>query len=288
MRCAMDPISATTTVITLATFLTDLLSLGQSIRRSFEKVKANRRLILTLTEDILCTLAKLHELTVGRENDFLVPHLVRALEDLKADMLHAFSLTDRLAAAGRKHDLRRFGVRFRIWLRRHDIELAIKSVNEHVHKCFLEFTAFSVARTEYTALRIEHAITAQKVENSMDLRRIEGVMAKLAQETQFGNEVIQRAAGTISSVAAHQSFPSLLSDELALTSTHLGKRGHGTATASSELNGARGHILTLREKPKIMELVAISIQTMLLILGWMIVGIFSPLLRKFGEVSTAK
>ncbi|KAF7376728.1 hypothetical protein MSAN_00090000 [Mycena sanguinolenta] len=284
----MDPISATTTVITLATFLTDLLSLGQSIRRSFEKVKANRRLILALTEDIICTLAKLHEFTVGKETDFLAPHLVCALKDLKADMLHALSLSDRLAGGCRKHGLRGFGARFKTWLKRHDIELAIKSVKEHVQKCFLQFTAFSVARTECTALRIEHAITVQTVETSMDLRRIEGMMTKLVHETQFGNEIIQRAVGTTSSPSGSQShiLPSLC-DAPAQISTHLDNRGRATVTVSSELDGARapGKILIFREKPKIMQVLVILIQTMLFILSRMI---SLPFVRKSGEVSVVK
>ncbi|KAF7367514.1 Tetratricopeptide repeat family [Mycena sanguinolenta] len=289
MRCAMDPISVTTTVITLATFVKDLLSLGQSIRRSFEKVKTNRKLVLALTEDIICTLGRLHELTAGNESDFLAPHLVRALEDLKADILHARFLTDRLAAAGRKQGLRGFGVRFRTWLKRHDIESAIKSVKEHVDKCFLQFTAFSVSRTECTAFRIEHAITVQKVENSMDLRRIESMMTKLVHETQFGNEIMQQAASTISSLATNKSFfLSSLCETLVQISTYLGNRGYATVTTvttSSELNGTCGQILALGEKLKNMEFLTTSIQTTLLIFWWMVVGIFSPFRRKVGEVS---
>jgi hypothetical protein len=33
-----DPITVTTTIITLATFITDLIDLGQNIKRSIEKV----------------------------------------------------------------------------------------------------------------------------------------------------------------------------------------------------------------------------------------------------------
>ncbi|KAJ7354465.1 hypothetical protein DFH08DRAFT_955859 [Mycena albidolilacea] len=80
----MDPISATTTVIALATFIKDLLDLAQSIRRSIEKVKANRKLVLALMDDIAYTLARLYELTDGREDDFLAPHLFHALGELKA------------------------------------------------------------------------------------------------------------------------------------------------------------------------------------------------------------
>ncbi|KAJ7234889.1 hypothetical protein B0H12DRAFT_153155 [Mycena haematopus] len=287
MWCPMDPISVTTTLITLATCVKDLISLGQSIRRSFEKVKANRKAILALTEDIICTLVKLHELTAGNESNFLAPHLVRALGDLKAEMLYARSLTDRFPAASQKRSLRGLSAHFKTWLRRHDIESAIASLKEHVHKCFLQFTAFSAARTECTVLRIEHAITVQRVENSMKLRRLEGMMAKSLHDTQFANDVMQRTAGTISSLTATQSYltflPSLCG-ALAQISTYLGNRSKSTSSEPIDARGKTKHRFTLRGEPKIKNILIISIQSMIFVLWWILVGISGPLCRKVGEL----
>ncbi|KAJ7765099.1 hypothetical protein DFH07DRAFT_1059030 [Mycena maculata] len=89
-----DPISVT---ITLATFVKDLIDLGQSIKRSIEKVGENRRRIQNLTENILYTLANLAHLLNGRETNFRAPQLLSALGDLKANMLHVLSVVQTVA-----------------------------------------------------------------------------------------------------------------------------------------------------------------------------------------------
>ncbi|KAF8127750.1 hypothetical protein K438DRAFT_2000618 [Mycena galopus ATCC 62051] len=80
----MDPITATTTFITLATFIKDLIEVGESIRSSIEKVSENRRQIRELTEDVVRTLYELANLTRGHEETFQGPELLHALEILKA------------------------------------------------------------------------------------------------------------------------------------------------------------------------------------------------------------
>ncbi|KAJ7466968.1 hypothetical protein FB451DRAFT_1401823 [Mycena latifolia] len=80
----MDPITATTTVITLASFIKDLIDVGQSIKRSIEKVRENRRRIRDLTDDILSTLAKLVDLSWVNDDTFPTPAQLSALGDLKA------------------------------------------------------------------------------------------------------------------------------------------------------------------------------------------------------------
>ncbi|KAJ6594608.1 hypothetical protein B0H19DRAFT_1247268 [Mycena capillaripes] len=80
----MDPITATTRVITLATFIKGLIEVGQNIRRSIEKVGENRRRIRELTDDVLRTLADFANLTRGQEDTFHAPALLSALGYLKA------------------------------------------------------------------------------------------------------------------------------------------------------------------------------------------------------------
>ncbi|KAJ7112902.1 hypothetical protein C8R44DRAFT_881952 [Mycena epipterygia] len=80
----VDPITATTTLITLATFIKDLIDLGQSIQHSIEKVTENRRRIRDLTNDVLHTLGDLANLSRGHEDEFETPALLSALGNLKA------------------------------------------------------------------------------------------------------------------------------------------------------------------------------------------------------------
>ncbi|KAJ7860318.1 hypothetical protein B0H13DRAFT_2282679, partial [Mycena leptocephala] len=169
-----DPISAATTLITLASFVEELLDLGQSIRRSIEKVRTNRRLICALADDIVRILAGFRELIIVEQGAFLAPQLLRAL-----------------GISRRSH--------FKAWLRRDDVEMVIRNLKEHINKCYIQFTAFSAARTEYTALRVEQAIIVHQVENSVKLQRLEGMMAQLLLDTPFGNNVLHRTADTISS-----------------------------------------------------------------------------------------
>ncbi|KAJ7140912.1 hypothetical protein C8R44DRAFT_866590 [Mycena epipterygia] len=202
-----DPISATTTVITLATFIKDLLDLGQSIKRSIEKVGDNKRRIHDLTEDILRTLVSLAELLSGRENTFKAPQLLSALGDLKADMLYVLAVT-RQVAPKRGSGLRGLRSQFKNWLRREDIEVEIGNLKEHINKCFIQFTVFSASRIEYTTLRVEQAVIVNNVENEVKLRRLEGLMARVLVETQFGKNFVQETANIIASDPAHQTLES--------------------------------------------------------------------------------
>ncbi|KAJ6594702.1 hypothetical protein B0H19DRAFT_1284327 [Mycena capillaripes] len=179
-----DPISAATTFITLATFIKDLLDLGQSIRRSIEKVRANETHLRALGDDIVRTLADLRDVAVGQENAFLAPQLVCALAGLKRDMLYTLSVTDDLTP-GRTPGLRGLCSRFTAWLRREDVEIEIRNLKERVTKCYIQFTAFSVVRTEYTALRIEQAMLLQSAENSAKLQRLEGIITQLLLDIHF-------------------------------------------------------------------------------------------------------
>lgn len=59
---------------------------------------------------------------------------------------------------------------------------------------------FSASRIEYTTLRVEQAVIVNNVENEVKLRRLEGMMARVLVETQFGKNVAQETANVIASV----------------------------------------------------------------------------------------
>ncbi|KAJ7671204.1 hypothetical protein B0H17DRAFT_1209058 [Mycena rosella] len=204
----MDPISAATTFITLATFIKDLLDLGQSIKRSIKQVGENKKRIHGLIEDVLHTLTSLAELTRGRERTFHAPQLLSALGDLKADMLHVLSKIERVAPVEGRAGLRGLGAHLKNWLRREDVEIEIQNLKQHMNKCYIQFTAFSAARVEYTTLRVEQAILVNNVENGVKLRRLEGMMARLLLDTQFGANIVHQAADIIASDSTHQTLES--------------------------------------------------------------------------------
>ncbi|KAJ7467001.1 hypothetical protein FB451DRAFT_1369467 [Mycena latifolia] len=210
----MDPITATTTVITLASFIKDLIDVGQSIKRSIEKVRENRRRIRELTVDILSTLAKLADLSRMNQDTFQAPAHLSALGDLKADMLHVLSICSKISPPQPSPGFRGLGSQIKVWMKRDDVEAEIRRLKKHVNKCYLEFTAFSTARIEQkttriedatrlaanTSLRVEHAVVVQAVENQVRLRRLEGMMAQVLLDTQFGQNVTDQMIGIIESL----------------------------------------------------------------------------------------
>ncbi|KAJ7466983.1 hypothetical protein FB451DRAFT_1369457 [Mycena latifolia] len=179
----MDPITATTTVITLATFIKDLIDVGQSIKHSIDQVRENRRRIRDLTDDILSTLSKLADLSRVNADTFQSTAQLDALADLKA----------KISPAQPSPGFRGLGSQIKVWMKRDDIEVEIRCLKKHVNKCYLQFTAFAAARiedtthrTEHTALRVEHTILVNNVENQAKLRRLEGLMSHVLLKEQFG------------------------------------------------------------------------------------------------------
>ncbi|KAJ7141020.1 hypothetical protein C8R44DRAFT_846924 [Mycena epipterygia] len=229
----MDPITATTTIITLATFIKDLIDLGQSIKESIEKVTENRRRIRDLTNEILHTLPDLANLSRGHEDEFEAPALLSALGNLKADMLHVLSTCRKISPAERSPGLRGLGVQIKVWIKRDDVEAEIKHLKEHVNQCYSKFTvrpvhptwntcayecqAFSAARIEMTTARIEdHAVNTtlrveqtlilNNAENQVRLQRLEGMMAQVLLETQFGQNIMNQTIEIIASDATHKTL----------------------------------------------------------------------------------
>ncbi|KAJ6474864.1 hypothetical protein C8R45DRAFT_382921 [Mycena sanguinolenta] len=221
-----DPITVTTTIITFATFIKDLIEVGQSIRRSIEKVSENRRQIRNLTDDILFTLANLANLSRTHENAFQTPELLSALANLKADMLYVLSVCEKISTMESSQGLRGFRSQIKFWMKRDDVEKAVDRLKEHVNKCYVQFTAFTAARIEHTSLRVEHTslrveqrLIVNNVDNQVRLRRLEGMMARMLLESQFGQNVMNQTIEIIASDTTHQTleFQYLSTQALRLT-----------------------------------------------------------------------
>ncbi|KAJ7793641.1 hypothetical protein B0H13DRAFT_2513711 [Mycena leptocephala] len=207
----MDPITITTTLITFSSFIKDLIEIGQSIQSSIEKVGENRRRIRELTKDVLRTLADLANLTRGQEDTFQVPVLLSALGTLKVEMLHVLSTCYKISPVQRP-GFRGVGSQIKVWMKRDDLERKIGHLKEHVNKCYLQFMAFSAARIEkttariedtsvqvaHTTLRVEQTLVVNNVENQVRLHRLEGMVARVLLETQFGQNVLNQTIETIS------------------------------------------------------------------------------------------
>ncbi|KAJ7233969.1 hypothetical protein C8J57DRAFT_1729317 [Mycena rebaudengoi] len=200
----MDPITITTTIITLATFIKDLIDVGQNIKHSIEKVGENRRRIRDLVDDILGTLAQLAKLSRGHEDNFHVEELLDALGNLKADMLNVLSVAKKISAPERRSGFRGLQSQIKGWLERDDIEAQVKRLNKHVKKCYIQFTAFSAARIEHTSVRVEQRLIVNSVENQAKLQRLEGMMARVLVHTQFGQNVLNQTMEIIASYLSVQ------------------------------------------------------------------------------------
>ncbi|KAJ6584593.1 hypothetical protein B0H19DRAFT_390305 [Mycena capillaripes] len=179
----MDPLTLTTSIISLATFIKDLIEVGQSIQRSIEK---NRRQIRELTEDVIRELVNLADLTQGQEDAFLAPALLSALGNLQAEMLHVLSTCVKLSPLQRP-GFHRISSQIKVWMKRDDLQEKIARLKEHVHKCYLQFTTFSAARIEHTT-------------------RLEGLMARILLETQFGQNVMNQTIEMIATDTTRQTL----------------------------------------------------------------------------------
>ncbi|KAJ7141082.1 hypothetical protein C8R44DRAFT_240593 [Mycena epipterygia] len=173
------------------------------------QVGENRRHIRELTDDILRTLAGIADIGREHEDTLYSPVLLSALGNLKIDMIYVLSICCQNTPVERVHQ----GFRFHIkaWMNRDSVEKEIRRLKEHVNKCYLQFTTLSAARTEHTsvqiahtALRLEQSLVVNNVENQVRLRRLEGMMAQLLLETQFGQHVVNQTIEIIASVRCHQ------------------------------------------------------------------------------------
>ncbi|KAK7006050.1 Tetratricopeptide repeat family, partial [Favolaschia claudopus] len=213
----MDPLSVTTAVITLATFIKDLIELGEGIRSSIEKVGENRRQIRELSQEIVHTLYALSSLTHGKEDLtkedlFRGRELLSALENLKAEMLYVHSTCVKISLV-QLPGIRGFKSRFRAWRERDELERKITSLRERVNKCLVQFTA--TARTEHVAgqlvhsnLRIEQRLVVDGMESQVKARRLEGMMTQVLLNSTFGRHKLDETIEVISSDTTFQSLES--------------------------------------------------------------------------------
>ncbi|KAK7018884.1 Tetratricopeptide repeat family [Favolaschia claudopus] len=206
----LDPLTVTTTIVTLATFIKDLIELGEGIRTSIEKVGENRRQIRELAQDIVRTLYDLASLTRGKEDAFRGPELLGALEHLKAEMLHVHSKCVKISSV-QLPGLRGIKSQFKVWRKREDIERKIARLRERVNTCFSKFTA--TVRTEYvagqiahSAVRIEQRLVVDGMESQVKARRLEGMMAQLLLDSNFGRHKLGETIEVISSDSTFQSL----------------------------------------------------------------------------------
>ncbi|KAJ7233387.1 hypothetical protein C8J57DRAFT_1729528 [Mycena rebaudengoi] len=241
-----DPITITTTIITLATFIKDLIDVGQNIRRSIEKVGENRRRIREVVDDTLGTLAQLANLLRGCEDSFQAQELLDALGNLKADMLHVLSVAQKISAPEPRSGFRGLQSQLKGWLEREDVEAQVKRLNKHVKKCYMQFAVFSAARNEHTSARIENTsaqikntsvrienisarienisvrveqrLIINSVEHQVKLQRLEGMMTRVLVQTRFGHDVVNRTMELVASDPGHQSIESQF---LSLQAMHL-------------------------------------------------------------------
>ncbi|KAJ7249304.1 hypothetical protein C8J57DRAFT_1356581 [Mycena rebaudengoi] len=174
----VDPITITTTIISVATFIKDLIDLGQSIKRSIEKVEENRRQLRDVTSEILHTLESLASLSEG--TTVQSPELLVALHNLKRDMLYVLSVAEKLSPTDQHPRRRGFRSQITVWLKREDIEVEIKRLNKAVSKLYIQFTTLSAARIEHISVRIEQSMISQNEETRARLRRLERMIARVA------------------------------------------------------------------------------------------------------------
>ncbi|KAK7006011.1 Tetratricopeptide repeat family [Favolaschia claudopus] len=208
----LDPLTVTATLITLGTFIKDLIELGEDIHSSIKKNSENRRQIRDLTQDILRTLYALASLTRGKEGVFRGPQLLAALESLKAEMLYVHSKCLKISPI-RLPGLRGIPSHLKAWRNRDGLEKQIARLKEHVQKCLSQFTAFSAARTEHLAaeiahiaLRIEQRLIVDSVENQVKARRLEGLMAPFMLESEFGQHKLRETVEMLSADSSLQSL----------------------------------------------------------------------------------
>ncbi|KAJ7646639.1 hypothetical protein FB45DRAFT_178844 [Roridomyces roridus] len=225
----MDPITVTTTVITLATFIKDLIEVGQSIMDSIEKVSENRRQLRDLTNEICRSLANIANLVRGCEDEYMAPALLAALGELKAEMLHVLRVCQDSIIKQEDRGLQALKSQLKMWRMRNKMENKIWHLKEHVMSCYMKFIAYSTARNEqrtakidrttdhveemaFTAVnatvRIEQTVVLNHTENQVRLQRIEGMMARVLCEEKFGQDIMNQTMDIISADTGHATLES--------------------------------------------------------------------------------
>ncbi|KAJ7782553.1 hypothetical protein DFH07DRAFT_791049 [Mycena maculata] len=135
-------------------------------------------------------------------------------------MLHVLEVCNKISSVERSPGFRGFGSQVKVWMKRDEVEREIRRLKEHVNSCFIKFTAFSTARVEGraarieetsldtmgTSLRVEQTLLVNHVESRIQLRRLEGMMAQVLLDTPFGQNVMNRTIEIITSDTTQQTL----------------------------------------------------------------------------------
>lgn len=201
----MDPITITTTVVTLATCLKDVVGVARDIKKTIDKIPQNRRNARKLSQEVLTGLFEVEKFYEAR-SELLEgsPELDEALQHLAQHMRIVRTRCYELLTPSNK----KFGklrAAFKAWMECDKIEQEIMDLRERVSACYTRFTAFTIARLEQPisridikTTRIEEKILVFDENQRMTLGRIEVAIATL----QRGD------TGSMESITVHSLAPS--------------------------------------------------------------------------------
>ncbi|KAJ7835381.1 ankyrin repeat-containing domain protein [Mycena olivaceomarginata] len=165
-------------VITIATFVKDLVELGRKIKDSIDQVGENKEQLSKLRDEVTGTLDGLTRLAQGFNLNALPSlELLTALEDLKS---HLESVHNKCNKASQHPSW------FKSWWNRNKIDREIRRLSELKHDCHDQFTLFSATRTEGKVDRI--ADTTTQIQNTAvqitnTTTRIEAAAVQTAETT---------------------------------------------------------------------------------------------------------
>ncbi|KAJ7855142.1 ankyrin repeat-containing domain protein [Mycena olivaceomarginata] len=196
-------------VITITTFVKDLIELGSNIKDSIDRVGENKEELSKLRDEVTGTLDGLTTLTQGFNNAQPSLELLTALEDLKN---HLESIHSKCQRASQHSSW------FKSWWNRNKIDREIKRLHDLKKDCHEQFALFSTARTEGKVdriadmtTRIESAAvrladTTARIESSMaqftgDIAQIEDSNSRIAQGTAQITGTTARTEGTVVQIA---------------------------------------------------------------------------------------
>ncbi|KAJ7598837.1 hypothetical protein C8J56DRAFT_175161 [Mycena floridula] len=192
----MDAVSAIKEVITL----------GIEIQKSIEKVRCNKETTDRLSTEIALDLSELESLLDGYSfRDGY--ELAAAIDNVKREMMEVHQQCLKLIPKPDKTKvLSTTKIRFKAWRKRDEIETELNRLQNRVHRCISKFTAYSTARTERAAHRVEHNLIGHIVENRIQSQRIGGILETYLIGTAHGVQVVRQLAAIGCSDTSHKSI----------------------------------------------------------------------------------
>ncbi|KAJ7596414.1 hypothetical protein C8J56DRAFT_917375 [Mycena floridula] len=161
----------------VASGLKDVFMLGMEIKKSFEKMRANKKRVARLLHDIAQDLDELEAVNQGCsfKNS---GELIRALNRVKSEMLSVHELCQKLmpTPSDKTSMLSLNKAKFKAWYKRDDIEDELAQLRDRIRDCLAKFTTFAVARIEGTALHVEHTLVVQGVESRVRTEQMNAML----------------------------------------------------------------------------------------------------------------